>query len=127
MKFNELDGANALISEIEKMYPHWGKYRDLAEAIQVKNETKNAIIKNLRATIDRLMEKMYPRSRIAEADYFQFIGLIKYESGIVEQSIFAPNLSEAVRLIDEKIYGDGGELVSIKTYMPRDKSLKKLY
>ena len=61
MQFNELEGANNLISEIEKMYPYWQKYRDLAEAIQVRNETNRNIIINLRKRIDKLMAKHYPR------------------------------------------------------------------
>jgi len=117
-KFNELAGANALISEIEKMYPNWHKFRDLAEAVQYHNENMNSKIKGLMEKVDELMGKLYPKSRIPEKDYFQYLAVIC--GGIGENtwdkeiSMYAPNISEAVRLVEEKIESSGAAIVSIE-------------
>ena len=107
MKFNELEGANSLLSEIEGIYPDWDKYRDLVEAIRVKNETNRNIIINLRHRIDKLMKKFYPRHRELSITYYQYIAIIDRK----EVSMFAPCISEAIRLIEES---EKGEITSIK-------------
>jgi hypothetical protein len=107
MKFNELEGANNLISEIEEMYPYWDKYRDLAEAIKVRNETNRSIIINLRKRIDKLMNKFYPRHKLKDEPYHQYIAIVDNK----KISIFAPCISEAIRLIEET---KNGEITIIK-------------
>lgn len=116
-KFDELSGANALIEKIERMYPNWHKFRDLAEAIQVHTENQDNLIKGLEAKVDELMGKLHPKSRIPEKDYYQYIATITGGIGPDvwdnEMSIFAPNISEAVRLIEEGLKGDAA-IVSIQ-------------
>jgi len=121
MNFNELEGANNLISEIEKMYPYWDKYRDLAEAIQIRNETNRSTIINLRKRIDNLMDKFYPRHKLQNEPYHQYIAIIDGK----EVSIFAPYISEAIRLLEEKtkkeitnIYKENKNETSQKTLRP---------
>jgi len=121
MNFNELEGANNLISEIEKMYPYWDKYRDLAEAIQIRNETNRSTIINLRKRIDNLMDKFYPRHKLQNEPYHQYIAIIDGK----EVSIFAPCISEAIRLLEEKtkkeitnIYKENKNETSQKTLQP---------
>jgi len=118
IEFDELDGANALISAIEALFPRWYVYRDLAEAVRVSDETKTKRIASLQEKVDELMEKLHPKSRVAYDQYYDYLAVVA--GGIGEDvwdkevRIFAPNISEAVRLIEEKIEDSSAAIISIE-------------
>lgn len=60
----QLQGANSLITAIERLYPNWHKFRDLAEAIQWHTNSQDKVIQRLREVIqDRVatdLQKLTP-------------------------------------------------------------------
>ena len=110
MGFNELEGANALISAIEAMYPNWHKFKNLAEAVAFHSEHQNALIRSLRMRINELTDKIHKNFDAPYDQNYKYLAVVAGGIGPnvwdKEVSVYAPNIAWAIRLIEEKFKSD---------------------
>lgn len=110
-------GADALIEAIETMYPNWRKFRDLAEAINIHNKNRDARIKQLEKINDELRAKLYPRHNSPVSELFNYLAVVSGGIGPdvwdKEVSVYAKDIGEAVRIIDQDL-PDDAEIISIE-------------
>ena len=116
--YDELEGANALISAIEHLYPDWRKFRDLAEAVQFHNESRDKRLKALQGRVDELMEKLYPKHKEIADVLFEYLAVVTGGIGPdvwdKEIAVHAKDIGEAVRIIEGDIKDSSAAIVSIE-------------
>ncbi len=110
-------GAEALIEAIETMYPNWRKFRDLAEAIYIHNKNRDARIKQLEKHNNELRVKLDPKHNDPVKQVVNYLAVVSGGIGPdvwdKEVSVFAKDIAEVVRIIDQDLPHDAA-IISIE-------------
>ena len=105
------------IQKIEQMYPEWDKFKSLPEAIKIHNRNRDLRIKCLEEEVNRLNEELDPGYNQPVERLFNYLAIIAGSIGPdvwdKETSVYAKDISEAIRIIKRDIPVDAA-IISIE-------------